>query len=163
MALVKRNYGMLRILGIKRLTSITFKLRTDFSRPLVRRGWKLRLDNVTWPWLCVRNHSLFCFIPGLLDIYGFENFHLNSLEQLCINYANEKLQQHFVYHFMKKQQVCRYRPLSKQFWHFEQFFKLIKLCITVPYEIITEKLTNQYTQIGPITLDRQHLLTRACG
>ena len=31
----------------------------------------------------------------------------------------------------------------------------------VPYEIITEKLTNQYTQIGLITLDRQHLLTRA--
>ncbi|KAM4635454.1 unconventional myosin-Ih isoform 1-T1 [Polymixia lowei] len=43
-------------------------------------------------------------VIGLLDIYGFEVFHVNSFEQFCINYCNEKLQQLFIQLTLKSEQ-----------------------------------------------------------
>ena len=51
--------------------------------------WTIRSVNAT-----LKTESSPFFI-GILDIFGFEIFEINSFEQLCINYANEKLQYHF--------------------------------------------------------------------
>ena len=51
------------------------------------------------------DHRLF----GVLDIAGFENFELNSLEQFLINLGNEHLQQNFVETVFKSEQKDRAR------------------------------------------------------
>eukprot|EP01063_Lacrimia_lanifica_P020929 TRINITY_DN2819_c0_g4_i2.p1 TRINITY_DN2819_c0_g4~~TRINITY_DN2819_c0_g4_i2.p1 ORF type:complete len:1498 (+),score=401.50 TRINITY_DN2819_c0_g4_i2:110-4603(+) len=44
---------------------------------------------------------------GLLDIFGFEDFEYNSFEQICINLANETLQNHYnTFIFERDMQEC---------------------------------------------------------
>ncbi|XP_016897954.1 unconventional myosin-IXb isoform X3 [Cynoglossus semilaevis] len=94
---------------------------TTESQYTLQKATKMRdsmaksLYSALFDWIILHiNHAMFnrrdmedsvsCLSIGVLDMFGFENLQINSFEQLCINYANEKLQFYIKHHIFKKQQ-----------------------------------------------------------
>ncbi|KAG7164398.1 Unconventional myosin-XV-like 2 [Homarus americanus] len=74
---------------------------------------------------------------SILDIFGFEIFKENSFEQLCINYANEKLQFHFNKHIFKlEQQEYAKEKIDWQNIEFQDNLPLIELVARKPVGIL---------------------------
>lgn len=80
---------------------------------------------------------------GVLDIFGFESFDVNSFEQLCINYCNETLQQQFnLYIFKSEQEEYQREGIAWEFIEFPDNQEVIDL-IDKRGEGIIQILTDQ--------------------
>jgi len=89
------------------LTPYTQQQATDARDAMVKRVYaalfQLMVDRINAV-LSHGNANNYRNFIGVLDIFGFESFVINSFEQLCINYCNEKLQFHFNEHIFTMEQ-----------------------------------------------------------
>lgn len=78
--------------------------RNSLARAVFGRmfDWLVRRVNDSMKHMLKRSAN----VIGVLDIFGFEIFKHNSFEQLCINFCNEKLQQHFNTFVFKQEEKC---------------------------------------------------------
>uniref|UniRef100_A0A8C4QPE4 Myosin IG n=1 Tax=Eptatretus burgeri TaxID=7764 RepID=A0A8C4QPE4_EPTBU len=90
-------------------------------------------------------------VIGVLDIYGFEIFDNNSLEQFCINYCNEKLQQLFIELVLKQEQE-EYQREGITWQHIDYFNNQV-ICELVeqPHRGIIAILDEACMNVGHVT------------
>ena len=102
----------LKIGLVKRKLKEVFKDHTIAEAQDARDAFAKTLYGLIFEWLVSKINVSLGSKSGItsknkiciLDIFGFESFEYNSFEQLCINYCNEKLQNHFNHHIFGLEQ-----------------------------------------------------------
>ena len=100
-----------RIVAGGNAQSVYFKELNPVAAAASRDATAKSLYSRLFSWIVQRINKAVCLDDpaqasnyiGILDIFGFEIFEKNGFEQLCINFANEKLQQQFNYTTFKRE------------------------------------------------------------
>jgi len=83
---------------------VIFIIIDEFNIAKINKVDRYLLKSFTAPFYACFRRCEGCTV-GILDIFGFENFTINSYEQLCINIANEQMQTYFNQHIFSMEQV----------------------------------------------------------
>ncbi|KAL2077941.1 hypothetical protein ACEWY4_025626 [Coilia grayii] len=110
---------------------------------------------------------------GLVDIYGFEDLAVNSFEQLCINFANEQLQQ-FVSKAVVSQEQEEYNTEQIEWYPvtLQHFHSCLELITARPHGIfrilddqtlLPQKVSGLFREVQERYLQQKELNSRGKG
>ncbi|KAF0046747.1 hypothetical protein F2P81_000380 [Scophthalmus maximus] len=109
---------LVKVLTKRRVVTANATIDSQYTlqqAPKVRDSMAKSLYSALFDWIILHiNHAMLnrrdmeesvsCLSIGVLDIFGFENLQSNGFEQLCINFANEKLQYYINQNIFKLEQ-----------------------------------------------------------
>merc|ERR1712038_1173032 len=92
-------------MGIKNVQPSKYNDNRDaVSKALFENSFLFVVERINAELFHVGGNVAKIMFIGVLDIFGFENFITNSLEQFCINFTNEKIQGFFNFNIIQSEQ-----------------------------------------------------------